>query len=325
MSWNRLRLAAAYLRRDKAPGGFPAVVGIESTNNCNLDCVMCPRQEMTRPVADIERPLYEKAIDQLAGKTEFIWLQDYGEPFLNKEIFTMIRYARERGLKVGISTNGTVLTDKIIEGIFASGLDYLIFAIDGATPETYEKIRVGAKYEKVAANARRFLEKKVAGKHKIFTVVQCIYMEATSNEVRIFRRQWDLPGVDAVRIRQLTYSGKGGKFDNLTTQKPCYWLWSNPHIKNDGTVVPCCQDVNSTLALGNIKDQSLDAIWSGEKMQEIRALHLAGKAGEIPLCRNCNMVQPAAPLILAAAIPSYLTVNRLVPRVESFLSYWRFR
>lgn len=323
MSWNRLKLALSYLGKETDTGRFPGVVGIESTNNCNLDCVMCPRQEMTRPVADMARPLYEKTIDALAGKTEFVWLQDYGEPFLNKEIFGMIRYARERGLKVGISTNGTVLTDKIIDGILESGLDYLIFAIDGATAETYEKIRVGATYEKVAENVRRFLAKK--GKHKIFTVVQCIYMEATSQEVRQFRRQWKLPGVDAVRIRQLTYSGKGSRFDNLTTQKPCYWLWSNPHIKNDGTVVPCCQDVNSTLALGNIQNDSLDRIWNGEKMQELRAKHLAGQAGEIPLCRNCNMVQPSAPLILAAAIPPYLAVNRLVPKVETMLSFWRFR
>ncbi|MGZ3711598.1 MAG: radical SAM protein, partial [Bdellovibrionota bacterium] len=132
MSWNRVKLAVSYLGKKTDTGRFPGVVGIESTNNCNLDCVMCPRQEMTRPVADMQKPLYEKTIDNLAGKTEFIWLQDYGEPFLNKDIFSMITYARAKGLKVGISTNGTVLTDKIIDGIFESGLDYLIFAIDGA-------------------------------------------------------------------------------------------------------------------------------------------------------------------------------------------------
>lgn len=325
MSWNRLKLAAAYLRGNAATASFPPVVGIESTNNCNLDCVMCPRQEMTRKVSDMEQPLYERIIDGLAGKTEFVWLQDYGEPFLNKNIFKMISYARGKGLKVGISTNGTVLTDKIIDGIFDSGLDYLIFAIDGATPATYEKIRVGAKYDRVIENARRFLDKKVAGGHRTFTVVQCIFMEATKTEVREFRRQWKLPGVDAVRLRQLTYSGKAGQFDNASTAKPCYWLWSNPHIKNDGTVVPCCQDVNATLALGNVKDQPLDEIWNSPKMQELRALHTSGRGGEIPLCQNCNMVQPAAPLIVAAAVPDYLTVNKWVPRVESVLSALRYR
>jgi radical SAM protein with 4Fe4S-binding SPASM domain len=286
---------------------------------------MCPRQEMTRPVADMGLSLYERMVDELAGKTEFIWLQDYGEPFLNKKIFHMISYARGKGLKVGISTNGTVLTDKIIDGIFASGLDYLIFAIDGATKETYEKIRVGANYDKVVENARRFLARKVAGGHPVFTVVQCIYMEATRGEVRNFRRQWRLPGVDAVRLRQVTYSGKTGQFDNASTAKACYWLWSNPHIKNDGTVVPCCQDVNAKYALGNVKEASLDRIWNGEKMRALRAAHREGRAHEIPLCQGCNMVQPAAPLVVAASIPSYLTVNRWVPRVETLLSLWRYR
>src|SRR3989344_6910752 len=115
MSWSRFKLALAYLRQDPLTAEFPPVVGIESTNNCNLDCVMCPRQEMIRPVEDMRVPLFEQTVDQLAGKTEFIWLQDYGEPFLNKNIFAMIRYARAKGLKVGISTNGTVLTEKIID------------------------------------------------------------------------------------------------------------------------------------------------------------------------------------------------------------------
>ena len=324
MGIKRVKLAFDYIRGRADTGAFPPVVGIESTNNCNLDCVMCPRQEMTRPVADIEASLFRKTIDGIAGKVEFVWLQDYGEPFLNKEIFDLIRYARAKGLRVGISTNVTVMTDKIIEGILDSGLDYIIFAIDGATKATYEKIRVGANYDRVLENARRFLAAKVASRAPIFTTVQCIYMEATETEVGAFRSEWRIPGVDAVRIRQITYSGKHGKFDNATERKPCYWLWSNPHIKNDGTVVPCCQDVNSTLAIGNIKDAPLDEIWNSARMQEIRRLHVDGRAGELELCRGCNMYQPHAALALGASVLDYFTVNKLVPRVETLIARLRY-
>lgn len=324
MGLKRFKLAFDYMRGMPDTGAYPPVVGIESTNNCNLDCVMCPRQEMTRPVADIEMGLFHKTVDDIAGKTEFIWLQDYGEPFLNKNIFEMIRYARAKGLKVGISTNVTVMTDKIIAGIFDSGLDYIIFAIDGATKETYEKIRVGAKYDKVLENARRFLAEKTRRRSPIFTTVQCIYMEATEAEIDTFRGQWDLPGVDGVRIRQVTYSGKHGKFDNETERKPCYWLWSNPHVKQDGTVVPCCQDVNATLAIGNVKDATLGEIWNSPRMQEIRQMHVDGRAGELELCRGCNMYQPHTALALGSAAFDYFTVNKLVPRVETLLARLRY-
>jgi radical SAM protein with 4Fe4S-binding SPASM domain len=285
---------------------------------------MCPRQEMTRPIFDMASPTYRKIIDDISLKTNFIWLQDYGEPFLNKSIFDMICYAKSKGLRVGISSNATVLTDKIIDGIFDSKLDYLIFAIDGGTKETYEKVRVGGTFEKVVSNVERFLEKKKLGRHKIFTVIQCIYMETTEGDISKFRTFWRRPGVDSVRIRQVTYSGKNGKFDNQTKRKPCYWLWSNPHIKNDGTVVPCCQDVNATLALGNVNEQRLDQIWNNEKMIDLRQKHLDGKAGDIPLCRGCNMYQPSNVLILGSSIFDTFTVNRLIPKIESIISRLRY-
>lgn len=333
---SKLSLATRYLRRKHPRGDYPPVVGIEPTNNCNLDCVFCPRQEMTRAVGDMQQSLFDKIVDEIAGKVDFVWLQDYGEPFLNKNVFELIRAARRRGLKTGISTNGTVMTDRVVEGIFDSGLDYLIFAFDGATKETYESVRLGANFDHVTANIRRFLARKNERGAKIYTVVQCICMKQTRAEIRRFIRMWRVKGVDAVRIRQLTYSGSeqggrhgsngdpAGTFRNEPGRRPCYWLWSNPHIKQDGTVVPCCQDVDGALAIGNVRDQPLKAIWNGPKMRALRQMHIDGRQAEIPLCRNCNMYQPGAPFVLGSALVPQLTVNKLVPRVETLLSLARY-
>lgn len=323
---DRIKLAFDFLGTRPACGAaYPSVVGIESTNKCNLDCVMCPRQEMTRPVGHMDLALFQRIIDDLAQKTEFVWLQDYGEPFLNPRIFEMIRYARQKGLRTGISTNGTVMNERIIDGILDAGLDYLIFAFDGVTRETYEKIRVGARFDKVTANIRRFLQRKKETRSGIYTVLQCICMAQTESEIGTFLRTWRSPGVNAIRIRQLTYSGNEGKFRNEPGRKPCYWLWANPHIKQDGTVVPCCQDYDGQLALGNIADGPLSAIWNNERMRDIRQTHIQGRAGEIPLCKNCNMYQPAPYLVLASAFVPYFLVNKLVPRVETWLSLRRYK
>ncbi len=324
MLLDRIALASNFIRRRARTDQYPTVVGIETTNRCNLRCVMCPRQEMTRETGDITSDRFKRIADDVKGKVEFVWLQDYGEPFLHKDIFELIKIAGSRRLKTGISTNGTILTDRIIQGIFDSGLDYIIFAFDGATKETYEKIRVGAHFERVSENIRRFLDQKNEARAKIFTVIQCICMEQTRDEIGRFAAAWRRKGVDGLRIRQLTYSGKQGVFRNERVGRPCFWLWANPHVKYDGTVVACCQDVNATLALGNIDEESLGELWNGERMRELRRMHIDGKQGDIPLCRSCNMYQPKPVLALGSVLLPYFTVNRLVPKIETFLSMRRY-
>lgn len=325
MVGNRLKLTRDYLSRKTRIATYPSVVGIETTGRCNLDCIMCPRIKMTRQAGDMEPSLFEKIIDDISGRVEFVWLQDYGEPLLNKNIFRMIRYAKKRGLSTGISTNATALTGDAAENILSSGLDYIIFAFDGATKETYEKIRKGADYAAVKQNIERFLAKKTEQDAEIFTAVQCIYMEETEREIDDFMAAWDTEGVDGIRVRQLTFSGNKDKFRNTLHGRPCYWLWSDPHIKWDGTVVPCCQDVNAEYPLGNISEEPLGVLWNSDKMLWLRERHISGKQGEIPLCRDCNMYQPGLPLIIGSSFFSYKTVNKLVPKIETILSRKRFK
>jgi radical SAM protein with 4Fe4S-binding SPASM domain len=324
MFLDRVNLAFKFIRRQARTRQYPTVVGIETTNRCNLRCVMCPRQEMTRKLGDLDLGLFERIVDDLKDRVEFIWLQDYGEPFLHRDIFDFIALAKSRNLKTGISTNATVLNDRIIQGIFDSGLDYIIFAFDGASKETYEAVRIGADFGRVSANIREFLARKNRARARIFTVVQCICMEQTQDELSRFISAWRVKGVDALRIRQLTYSGKESPFRNDNGSRPCYWLWTNPHIKYDGTVVPCCQDVNATLPLGNIAEQSLGQLWNGGKMRELRQAHIDDRQNEIPLCRACNMYQPRPIFALGSALLPYHTVNRLVPKIETTLSLRRF-
>ncbi len=320
MIGHRLKLTRDYLLRKTEISAYPSVLGIETTGRCNLDCIMCPRREMTRQTGDMDISLFERIIDDISGRVEFVWLQDYGEPLLNKNIFRMIEYAKKRGLSTGISTNATALTGEAAENILASGLDYIIFAFDGATRETYEKIRKGADYTVVKQNINRFIGKKMKYNARIFTVIQCIYMEETEKEINDFIRTWNIKGVDGTRIRQLTYSGNRGKFKNTLHGRPCYWLWSDPHIKWDGTVVPCCQDVNAVYPLGSITNESLSALWNSEGMVRLREKHISGKQNEIPLCKDCNMYQPGLPLIIGSSFFRYITVNKLVPRIETILS-----
>ncbi len=320
----RLSLLKSYLTKDEKVKFGPPELGIEITNYCNLKCTMCTRTtEMTRPLRNMSLHEFKKIVDDVKEDTEFIWLQDLGEPLLHTDVYHMIEYCKQNGVKVGISTNATMLTKTASERLLHSGIDYIIFAFDGATKETYEKIRVGANYKTVVANIKQFLEMKQAVQSKIFVVLQCIAMNKTLEEVHIFKKMWNIPCVDAVRIRQLTHSGIG-QFKN-NARGPCYWLWRDPHIKSNGSFVPCCQDTNADLAVGNAKDHNVKELWNSQKMQELRKMHVEGRADEIPACKNCNMYQPILPFAVASFLTDTMTKNKLIPVVETVVSRVRYR
>lgn len=71
------------------------------------------------------------------------------------------------------------------------------------------------------------------------------------------------------------------------SRRPCAALWRTPNVQASGVVVPCCRDIDLFLNLGNLRDNTIDEIWFGEKIKDIRAAHLGGDLSKYPVCANC--------------------------------------
>ena len=67
----------------------------------------------------------------------------------------------------------------------------------------------------------------------------------------------------------------------------CSALWRTPNIQVSGIMTPCCRDIDLTLNLGNVNEQSLDEIWFGPKMQALRQAHIGGDLTGYPVCATC--------------------------------------
>ena len=144
-------------------------------------------------------------------------------------------------------------------------------------------------------NVTRVLRLREERKTRPFVVLQFIYMMDTKEQVRDFRRFFASYRYDAIRLRQLTYSGNRLQdADYRNRHCSCYWLWNEPMVVSNGTVVPCCQDVNADLALGNIGEKPLRVLWQEGRIQELQRKHAAGERETIPMCKACNMYQPSA-------------------------------
>ena len=87
--------------------------------------------------------------------------QGVNEPLLDQDLENYIKFARDHGfIDIMMNTNATLLSEERSRKMLGSGLTRLRFSLDAATKETYEKIRVGAKYESVIKNIEQFMKIK---------------------------------------------------------------------------------------------------------------------------------------------------------------------
>jgi len=94
---------------------------------------------------------FKKVFD--AVKPLKINVSGLGEPFLNPDVFKIIKYAKKHGTAVNCATNFTLVGDKI-EDLVNSGIDQLKISIDAAKPETFHSIRKLDLYEILVENIR---------------------------------------------------------------------------------------------------------------------------------------------------------------------------
>ncbi|MCD6289017.1 MAG: radical SAM protein [Anaerolineae bacterium] len=274
---------------------------IESTNICNLKCVMCPtgRGEITRPKGFMDFDLFKRIVDEMSPWVKTTTLHIWGEPLLHKRIFDMIAYCNEKGLRSEISTNATLLDEERAKRLLESGLSVIYLSLDGMRPETYQAIRVQADYERTNENIRRFIQMKREGGYKApFVNLQIIQMKQTQDEIEEFVRAWSIPGVDRINVKPFdSWAGQIEEVNELRSDDPsefmpeqrypCPNLWYHVHIYWDGSLAMCDRDYNSLFPLGNVKDGVMKA-WNGPRMQELRRLHVTNQLQDVAPCNKCS-------------------------------------
>jgi radical SAM protein with 4Fe4S-binding SPASM domain len=318
---NRLSLLRSYLlKRANVPGG-PLTLAIESTAKCNLFCPMCPREYLYFPPRNMEISLFRKIMDEVRDYLEFAVPYGVGEPLLNPEIYDMIAYCRKLGIPTGLSTNATVLSEKSAQRLIEAGLDYIIFAFDGARRETFEMYRKGADFDKVRNNILTFLRVKKEMRSRIFCIVQVVKLKDNASELPELIRMWRVEGINEVRIKKDEVHNEGSAIpgDNGSRpplRHPCYLLWRGPmYIHYDGTVFPCCY-IYPDEPLGNVSRERLSDVWNSETMIRLRQAHIDGDLSRYRACRNCPAARPRPVVASASFLINTHAVRRAIPFFE---------
>ena len=69
----------------------------------------------------------------------------------------------------------------------------------------------------------------------------------------------------------------------------CAQPFQRMFIMYDGRVTPCCLDAKRDYVLGDVNNSSVKEIWHGERLTEMRNLHIKGKYRDIDICRKCSI------------------------------------
>ena len=312
---NWILVEASARVRAPQPWGFPTILQVEPTNRCNLRCTLCPVAEgLERPAGQMELELFKSLIDQVGEYVFLILLWEWGEPFINPRIYEMIAYAKQRGIKLVTSTNGHLFARKEnAEKVVRSGLDTLIFALDGISQETYERYRRDGKLETILQGIRNVVEaKKALGSKTPLINLRFIVMQHNEHEVGQLRELAESLGVDTLtlktlfpghgtdptkdgenpfipsdpRYRRFSYREEDGS--RIRVQRnPCRVLWISPAVHWNGVVCPCSFDVEEKVPFGDLKTASFKNIWFGDVLTGMRR-RFRDDWNSIPLCSGCS-------------------------------------
>lgn len=295
--------------------GRPMNITLEPTNICNLRCPICEtgNGSLGRSPKHMSLENFQTIMDKIGSHTNTLMFYFMGEPFLNKQAYEMIRYAKDLGVPfITTCTNGDLLDP---EKLVRCGLDEVSFQIGGMTQETHQTYRVNSNLARVVANLKETIRLRNEIKSPLKIAVGFILMKHNEHEVESFQKTMKDLGVDktvvvdpCVRTHEegLKYLpkdkdhwfydpeafDKGNLRPRFLPPNECPWLYYSISIHVNGGVVPCCRDPLGQHVMGNLITDSLESVWNGEKFKAFRK-KLHQDQGQIDICRLCSSYAPS--------------------------------
>jgi radical SAM protein with 4Fe4S-binding SPASM domain len=120
----------------------PRLIFWEVTKGCNLRCIHCraTATELSSPT-DLPTGRALDIIKQIADFGNPILVLSGGEPLYRADIFDLARFATQRGLRVALATNGTLVTKPVAKKIVEAGVKRVSISLDGADALTHDTFR----------------------------------------------------------------------------------------------------------------------------------------------------------------------------------------
>jgi AdoMet-dependent heme synthase len=307
----------------------PIVMSWNVTRECNLKCSHCYINAAGKKLEnELTTQEGKRLIDQICQVSSPLLILSGGEPLLRKDIYELIRYGSNKGLKMGLGSNGSLIDDKVARKLKEAGIATVSISLDSHIPEQHDDFRgVTGSWDK-AIQAIKALRQ-----NNILVQVNTTLTQQNYNQIDDIMSLAESLGVENYHLFFLVPTGRGTKMADISPEKyeemitktfakvgrhklnvrpscaPQFmriakgmgldmrqWVrgcMAGSHycrIYPNGDVTPCPY---LPIKLGNIREKSFKEIWTNADM--LKALRnpdsLKGKCGVCDykvLCGGCR-------------------------------------
>jgi MoaA/NifB/PqqE/SkfB family radical SAM enzyme len=320
-----------YLKwRDRDSSPSLKQFNIPVTDNCNLSCIMCPRhQALNLNPVNATDLVVERSLEE-APSVVSVLVQGMGEPLLYPRLLEVIqrfKAAARPEAQIGLTTNATRLDEPMALALCQAGLDFIYFSLDGATPEVYEAIRVGADFGQVTGNIDRMVRLSRQHRPQLQTMLNFVIQPENKHEIAAIAQLAVRLGVNAVTYSYFQHPDAS----DLNTEDPaslkrafqdaaravagttvalcmpplekvknahCLFLENICHLR-DGRILPCHAKApgycppSRYCDFGNLNEISLREAWDAPAFVKFRDDVLHGRYPDS--CQGCYCLEYLVP------------------------------
>lgn len=281
-------------------------VYIEITSVCNLACSFCPPTARTKNF--MKPDTFSKILDEIKPHTNHIYLHVKGEPLLHPRVSELLDLANDKGFKVNITTNGTLIHKAGPKILGKPALRQMNFSLHSFDGHDGSENREGYVSE-IISFAKQAAELGVLISFRLWNLTEDnitnIARERNRETLALLEEAFDLdfkieekvmPG-SGVKIAPRIFLNQDHEFRWPALHEPeddgkgfCHALRSQAAVLVDGTVVPCCLDGEGVINLGNLHETPFSQIVEGERANNLYYGFSRREAVE-ELCRKCGYRQ----------------------------------
>jgi radical SAM protein with 4Fe4S-binding SPASM domain len=207
----RIRLAPT-LAMPSAEKYVPLVVSWNVTSKCNLKCSHCYMNSGEKEIKDeLSTDAAKMLIHQIVEVSRPLLILSGGEPLLRDDIFEIIRYGADRGLKIGMGSNGMLINDEIAKKLKDAGMTTVAISLDSSIPERHDEFRGVKGCWEHAVNAIKALKK-----NGIQVQVNATVTKQNYNEVDDIMSLAEDLGVENFHLFFMVPTGRGTSIEDIT-------------------------------------------------------------------------------------------------------------
>lgn len=264
-------------------------IRIETSTLCNFRCKFCPHstKSFTRKKQIMSNDLFNQIVRKTQSEVPFITevtVSGFGEAFLDKEIIQKISFAKFMGYNIHVLTNGSLLTENLIDKL----LDYVSdirISLHTTVEKHYNSITKTSNKLNHVLNMIQYISNHPKKENSRLIVTSDV-IDDNANDVDKFIKDVENI-VDLIEVWKPHNWVAWGDYRKGPVIKPsCGRPWNSPiQVQVDGTVNMCCFDFDGKLLIGDLKSQTFEEIFSSPEIENIRQCH-----SSIESISSCNLI-----------------------------------